>query len=66
MTDGEIKKPVDLVGLILGLTALFASAFILTDGAFWFEHFDPRWVLAGIATLIGAGLLANTLRRKHK
>lgn len=62
MTDGEIKRPVDLVGLLFGLGALCASAFILTDGAF---SFDPRWVLATIAVVIGVGLLANSLRRRR-
>ncbi|GLZ30430.1 hypothetical protein Lesp02_26190 [Lentzea sp. NBRC 105346] len=63
MTDNEIKRPVDLIGLLFGLGALFASAFILTDGAF---SFDPRWVLAGLAMVIGLGLLVNSTRRRRK
>ena len=27
-------------------------------------HFDPRWLLAGVAAVVGALLLLGTLRRR--
>lgn len=63
MSDKDIKRPVDLIGLLFGLGALGASAFILTDGAL---AIDPRWVLATIAVVVGVGLLANSLRRRRR
>jgi hypothetical protein len=62
VTDGEIKRPIDPIGLLFGLAAMCASAFILTDGAF---SFDPRWALATIAVVVGLGLLANSVRRRR-
>jgi hypothetical protein len=59
------RRGVDVVGLVLGLGALLASAYMITDGAFWPESLDLRWVLAGGAMVIGLGLLVSSLVRKR-
>lgn len=58
------KRGVDVVGLVLGISALVAAAYMLSDGAAWPEFLDLRWALAGGAMVIGIGLLAGAARRR--
>lgn len=52
----------DPLTLIAGLVALFASAYVLTDGAVSLPSLDPRWLIAGSALLVGLLLLGASLR----
>ncbi|MGH3624820.1 MAG: hypothetical protein ACRDQ5_24030 [Sciscionella sp.] len=52
----------DLLTLIAGVVALFASTYILTDGAIGLPSLDPRWLIAGGALLVGLLLLGASLR----
>ncbi|QFZ23405.1 hypothetical protein [Saccharothrix syringae] len=58
------RRDVDVVGLVLGVAALVASAYVLSDGTAWPAFLDLRWALAGGAMVIGIGLLAASLRRR--
>ncbi len=59
------KRGVDVVGLVFGVAALVASAYMLSNGASWPDFLDLRWVLAGGAMVIGLGLLAGSARRRR-
>jgi hypothetical protein len=65
-TEFEKRPPrrgTDPVTLVVGVGALIASAYVLTDGTGW-PHFDPRWLIAGIALVIGLLLLGASMRRR--
>ncbi|GAA2964996.1 hypothetical protein [Actinokineospora diospyrosa] len=64
----ETKTPrrIDPLTLIAGLATLAAAAFVLTDGRIWLPSLDPRWLLAGVAVLVGVLLLGGSLRGKRK
>ncbi|MBM7770216.1 hypothetical protein JOD54_000420 [Actinokineospora baliensis] len=64
----ETKTPrrIDPLTLLAGLATLAASAFVLTDGRIWLPSLDPRWLLAGVAVLVGVLLLGGSLRGKRK
>ncbi|XVV03199.1 hypothetical protein ACQPW3_38660 [Actinosynnema sp. CA-248983] len=66
MADRELqeKRGVDVVGLVFGVAALVAAAYMLSDGAAWPDFLDLRWALAGGAMVIGLGLLASSARRR--
>jgi hypothetical protein len=57
---------VDVFGLVFGLGALIAAAFMLSDGTIWPGHLDLRWVLASGAVVIGLALLASSLLRQRR
>ncbi|ALG13788.1 hypothetical protein [Kibdelosporangium phytohabitans] len=61
----ERKRP-DLLTLFAGLAALVMSAYVLTDGQTWLPSFDPRWLLASGAVLVGLLLLGSSLRRHNR
>lgn len=72
-TDEEAAEPrrpgmgvADVITLLAGLATLLVSAYVLTDGALWLPPFDLRWVLAGGAVLVGALMLAASLRGSRK
>lgn len=52
--------------LLVGLVALAASAYALTDGHIWLPPVDPRWVIAGGALVFGLALLAASLRPNRR
>ncbi|HEY1572647.1 MAG TPA: hypothetical protein VGG05_14995 [Pseudonocardiaceae bacterium] len=52
----------DPVNLVAGLLTLWVAAYALSDGRLGFSGVDPRWVIAGIALLIGVLLLGASLR----
>jgi hypothetical protein len=60
-TETRRRRP-DLFTLIAGLATLFVSSYVLTDGAVWWPSVDGRWVLTGGALVVGALLLASSLR----
>ncbi|XVS63866.1 hypothetical protein ACQPYE_37390 [Actinosynnema sp. CA-299493] len=63
--DAIEKRGVDVVGLVFGVAALVAAAYMLSDGAAWPDFLDLRWALAGGAMVIGLGLLAGSARRRR-
>ncbi|MCE7005990.1 hypothetical protein LWC34_24615 [Kibdelosporangium philippinense] len=65
-TEKTERKRVDLLTLLAGIAALLMSAYVLTDGASWLPSFDPRWLLAGGAVLVGVLLLGSSLRRRNR
>jgi hypothetical protein len=66
VADQELqdKRGFDVVGLVFGVAALVAAAYMLSDGAAWSDFLDLRWALAGGAMVIGLGLLAGSARRR--
>jgi fatty acid desaturase len=60
------RRGVEVFTLVLGLATLLVSGYVLTDGAAWtwLPRFDPRWVLAGGAVLVGVLMLGASMRRK--
>jgi hypothetical protein len=57
------RRGPDLLTLLAGIATLGVSSYVLTDGAVWVPSFDPRWLLAGIALVIGLFFLVGSLRR---
>jgi hypothetical protein len=64
-TKAPERRGVDPLALIMGVVVLFASAYVLTDGAVWLPGSDPRWLVAGGALFVGLVLLAVSLRRRR-
>jgi hypothetical protein len=60
------RKRLDLFTLFAGLGALVMAAYVLTDGKTWLPSFDPRWLVAGGAVLVGLLLLGTSVRRRSK
>ncbi|MGH3431986.1 MAG: hypothetical protein ACRDQB_04030 [Thermocrispum sp.] len=56
-------RRLDPLALVGGIGTLLVAAYVLSDGVNWLPAVDFRWVLAGLAGLIGVGLLASSLRR---
>jgi hypothetical protein len=56
------RSGVDVVTLVVGIVALLASAYALSDGAEWFPDMNLRWVLAGGAVLAGILMLIASVR----
>ncbi|RSM68126.1 hypothetical protein DMH04_47395 [Kibdelosporangium aridum] len=65
-TEKTERKRVDLLTLFAGLATLLLSAYVLTDGQTWLPSFDPRWLLAGGAVLVGLLLLGSSVRRRNR
>ncbi|ACU40328.1 hypothetical protein KCV87_23345 [Actinosynnema pretiosum subsp. pretiosum] len=67
MSEHEVRERrpgIDVVSLVFGVTALIASAYMLTDGSA-LPGLDLRWLLAGGALVIGLGLLGSSVRRRQ-
>ncbi|MBP2476242.1 hypothetical protein JOF53_005114 [Crossiella equi] len=62
--ETERKPKTSLFMLVVAVLGLGFAAFALTDGWIW-EAVDPRWALAGLALLIGLGLLGASLRPRR-
>ncbi|WP_018682775.1 hypothetical protein [Actinokineospora enzanensis] len=60
-------RRIDGVTLVVGILALLASAYVLTDGSAWLpSSFDLRWLVAGVAVLVGLLLLGGSLRKNKR
>jgi hypothetical protein len=64
--DEDRKRRPDLLTMLAGIAALLMSAYILTDGRTWLPSFDPRWLLAGGAVLVGLLLFGSSIRRRNR
>jgi hypothetical protein len=58
------RKRLDLITMLAGIATLMMAAYVLTDGRTWLPSFDPRWLLAGGAVLVGLLLLGSSVRRR--
>jgi hypothetical protein len=52
--------------MFAGIATLLMAAYVLTDGRTWLPSFDPRWLLAGGAVLVGLLLLGSSVRRRNR
>jgi len=57
------RRGPDVVALVIGLLTL-AMAVAAFTGRLPVISFDPRWLLAGAAAVVGALLLLGSLRRR--
>jgi hypothetical protein len=57
------RRGPDLVALVVGVLTL-AMAVAAFTGQLPAFNFDPRWLLAGAAAVVGALLLLGSLRRR--
>jgi hypothetical protein len=62
METEQRRRFPDPVNLVAGLLTLWVAAYALSDGRLGFSGLDPRWVIAGIALLIGVLLLGASMR----
>jgi hypothetical protein len=61
------RRGVDVFTLLVGLLALaMAVSGFVGQVVFTAAGFDPRWLLAGAAALLGVLLLTNGLRRSRR
>ncbi|GAA1244644.1 hypothetical protein GCM10009676_33120 [Prauserella halophila] len=60
--DGQRVDPLTLTA---GIATLAVSAYVLSGGPTWFGLPDGRWILAGVAVLLGVGMLAASLRKER-
>ncbi len=58
------RRSPDPVALLFGILALAVSAAAVTGHLPLLPGFDPRWLLAAGAALLGVLLLAGSLRRR--
>jgi hypothetical protein len=61
----ERRSP-DLLTLLAGLLSLAVASMALGGWMPGFPIFDPRWLLAGGAILVGVMLLAASVRPAHR
>jgi hypothetical protein len=64
--DEDRKRRPDLLTMFAGVATLLMSAYVLTDGRSWLPSFDPRWLLAGGAVLVGLLLFGSSVRRRNR
>lgn len=60
------RRGPDYGTLLFGVLTLLASAYVLTDGATWLPSIDPRWLLAGVAGVIGVLFLISSAARRSR
>jgi hypothetical protein len=60
------RRGPDALTLIAGIATLLVSAYVLTDGALWVPSLDPRWLVAGVALVVGLFLLMLSLRGRRR
>ncbi|HEY0817011.1 MAG TPA: hypothetical protein VGE11_27360 [Pseudonocardia sp.] len=58
------RRGPDPLALVLGLLTLGMAVAAFTRHLPVLPHFDPRWVLAGVAALVGVLLLLGSIRRR--
>lgn len=68
MADHETdrKRRPDVLTMLAGIATLLMAGYVLTDGKTWLPHFDPRWLLAGGAVLVGLLLFGSSVRRRNR
>lgn len=60
------RRGPDLLTLVVGLGALGIAGTALLGGIAWVPHVDGRWVLAGLALVVGLLLIAGSLRPSRR
>lgn len=60
----RVRRGPDPVALLVGLLSLGMAVAAFTGTVPGLSGFDPRWLLAGAAALIGLLILAGTLRNR--
>jgi hypothetical protein len=60
------RRGPDVFTLIMGIATLGVSGYVLSDGELWFPEIDPRWVVAGVALVVGVILLGASLRGRKR
>jgi len=60
------RRRLDLLALLAGIATMLMAAYVLTDGRTWLPNFDPRWLLAGGAVLVGLLLFGSSVRRRNR
>lgn len=61
----ESRPGLDPLALILGILAVLVAGYAFTGGAMTLPAGSWRWLLAGIAALVGLGLLLSSLRKRR-
>jgi hypothetical protein len=56
----------DLLTLVAGLGSLGIAAIALLGGVAWLPDVDGRWILAGLALLVGLLLVIGSLRTPRR
>ncbi|KAA2264652.1 hypothetical protein F0L68_06030 [Solihabitans fulvus] len=67
MADRNVEgrpRGLDVFTMIAGIVTLMVSAYVITDGAVSLPMANPKWLIAGGATLVGILFLASSLRRR--
>jgi hypothetical protein len=59
------RRTPDLLTLLVGLATLAMAVFAFTGELPDLSGFDPRWVLAGAAAVVGLVLLVGSLRGRR-
>lgn len=65
-SDVRRRRGPDPIALVVGLLTLGMSAAAFTGHAPVLPGFDPRWLLALGAAVLGVLLLAGSLRRRER
>ncbi len=58
------RRGPDPLALVVGLLTIGMAVAAFTGHLPLLPHFDPRWLLAGVAALVGALLLLGSVRRR--
>ncbi|GAA1207757.1 hypothetical protein [Prauserella alba] len=61
----DTGRRVDPLTLTAGVATLAVSAYVISGGPTWLGLPDGRWLLAGVAVLIGVVMLAASLRKER-
>jgi hypothetical protein len=64
--DRTARRGPDVITLLVGVLALGMSVSAFVGELPWLPGFDPRWLLAAGAALLGVMLLASSLRRSRR
>lgn len=59
------RRGPDLFTLAVGLATLAVALSVLLGGTGWLPEIDLRWVLAGVAILVGLALVIGSIRPRR-